>query len=97
LTWFVYLLRCSDNSLYCGVTNDLQKRVEKHSTGKGAKYTRSRLPVELVWQSAGMDKSTAHKAEYYVKKHSKRDKEDLALGCGHLNEALLQRFKVMPR
>tara|TARA_Y100000385_G_scaffold250174_1_gene272037 strand:+ start:132 stop:425 length:294 start_codon:yes stop_codon:yes gene_type:complete len=97
LTWFVYLLRCCDNSLYCGVTNDLQKRIAKHSTGKGAKYTRSRLPVELVWKSSGTDKSTAYKAEYYIKKHSKREKEDLTLGCGHLNEALLKNFGIVDR
>ena len=95
MTWFVYLLRCSDNSLYCGVTNDLQKRVEKHSTGKGAKYTRSRLPVELVWQSSGTDKSTAHKAEYFVKQHNKRDKEELLAGRGVLDKALLERFHLV--
>ena len=95
MTWFVYLLRCSDNSLYCGVTNDLQRRVKKHSTGKGAKYTRSRLPVELVWQSSGTDKSTAHKAEYYIKQHSKSQKEELAMRGGVLGEALLQRFNLV--
>ena len=95
MTWFVYLLRCCDNSLYCGVTNDLQKRIAKHSTGKGAKYTRSRLPVELVWKSSGTDKSTAHKAEYYIKQHNKREKEDLTRGAGHLNEALLKNFGIV--
>lgn len=90
--WFVYLLRCSDNSLYCGVTNDIEKRVSKHSTGKGAKYTRSRLPVDLVWQSSGTDRSTALKAEYYIKKHTKREKELLATGTGILNQALAKIF-----
>ena len=95
VTWFVYLLRCADNSLYCGVSNDVQKRIQKHSTGKGAKYTRSRLPVDLVWQSSGVDKSTAHKAEYYIKQRSKDQKEMLALGRGDLHEALLECFGIM--
>ena len=93
--WFVYLLRCADNSLYCGVTNNIQKRIQKHSTGKGAKYTRSRLPVELVWQSSGIDKSTAHKAEYYIKQRSKDQKEMLALGRGQLHDALLEHFGIL--
>ena len=93
--WRVYLLRCSDNSLYCGVSNDVQRRIEKHSTGKGAKYTRSRLPVDLVWQSSGVDKSTAHKAEYYIKQQSKGQKEMLALGSGDLHDALLERFGIL--
>ena len=50
--WVVYLLRCSDDSLYCGVTNDLEKRIAAHNSGSGAKYTRSRRPVELVCCSA---------------------------------------------
>jgi len=99
--WFVYLLRCSDNSLYCGVTNDIEKRVSKHSAGKGAKYTRSRLPVELVWQSSGTDRSTALRAEHYIKKHSKQEKELLAVRPkgfqGILEQALFERFGIVAR
>ena len=65
--WLVYLLRCSDESLYCGITNDLKNRLEAHNSGKGAKYTRSRRPVELVGASSAMTKNDALKLEYRVK------------------------------
>ena len=65
--WVVYLLRCSDNSLYCGITNDLGNRLSKHNSGKGAKYTRSRLSVELVGVSAEMSRREALKLEYHIK------------------------------
>jgi len=68
--WVVYLIRCSDNSLYCGVTNNLQTRLAAHNSGKGAKYTRSRQPVELVAASSKMSKSDALKLEYRIKKIS---------------------------
>ena len=66
--WVVYLVRCADQSLYCGITNNLEKRVEAHNLGKGAKYTRSRLPVELLGTSSGMTKSEALKLERRIKK-----------------------------
>jgi len=72
--WVVYLLRCSDNTLYCGITNDLGNRLSKHNSGKGAKYTRSRLPVKLVGVSAEMSRSEALKLEYSVKKTPAADK-----------------------
>jgi putative endonuclease len=61
------LVRCSDESLYCGVTNDLEKRLATHNSGKGAKYTRSRRPVKLVANSSKMTKNYAFKLEYRVK------------------------------
>ncbi len=66
--WQVYLLRCADNSLYCGVTNDLSARVKVHNSGQGAKYTRSRRPVSCVAQSPFMEKNKAFQLEYYIKK-----------------------------
>jgi putative endonuclease len=63
----VYLIRCSDNSLYCGITNDLNNRLAEHNSGKGAKYTRSRRPVKLVAVSPLMTKSEALKLEYRIK------------------------------
>ena len=66
--WSVYLLRCSDGSLYCGVTNDLQRRVRQHNAGKGAKYTRTRCPVSLVAWKSGFKKSEAFRLEVYIKK-----------------------------
>ena len=63
----VYLIRCSDESLYCGITKDLKNRLIAHNSGRGSKYTRSRRPVELVGASFAMTKSDALKLEYRVK------------------------------
>lgn len=76
-TWCVYILRCRDLSLYTGVTNDLKARLAAHSSGKGAKYTRSRCPVRLVWKSDQPDRSAATKEEWRIKKLSKTQKEAL--------------------
>ena len=65
--WVVYLIRCSDESLYCGITNNLKNRLAAHNLGRGAKYTRSRRPVELAGASSEMTKSDALKLEYRVK------------------------------
>ena len=65
--WVVYLIRCSDESLYCGITNNLKNRLAAHNSGRGAKYTRSRRPVKLVGVSSEMTKSDALKLEYRVK------------------------------
>jgi len=72
--WIVYLVRCSDNSLYCGITNDLQRRLKEHNSGSGAKYTRSRRPVALEAISSTMTKSEALKLEYYIKQVPARKK-----------------------
>ena len=66
--WVVYLVRCSDKSLYCGISNDVQRRLKEHNSGKGAKYTRSRRPVELIDISPEMRKPEALKLEYRIKK-----------------------------
>lgn len=67
-TWSVYLLKCSDNSLYCGVTNNLEHRLIKHNKGIASKYTRARLPVALTAVIHNLTKSEAYKIEYRVKK-----------------------------
>ncbi len=67
-TWQVYLVKCVDQSLYCGITNDLESRIKIHNAGKGAKYTRGRLPVELVGVTGKMTKSDALKFEMRIKK-----------------------------
>ena len=69
-SWVVYLIRCSDESLYCGITNNLNKRLAVHNSGRGAKYTRSRQPVELIGVSSEMTKSDALKLEYRIKQVS---------------------------
>lgn len=74
---YVYILRCSDNTLYTGWTNNLEKRVETHSKGKGAKYTRCRLPIKMVYFEEFRDKSDAMKREYEIKKMRRIDKLNL--------------------
>jgi putative endonuclease len=66
--WFVYLLECRDGSLYCGATNNIDKRVSAHSAGHGSKYTRSRLPVEMVYVEEVGSKSDALRREAAVKR-----------------------------
>lgn len=73
--WLVYMLECSDQSFYTGMTNDLKKRLDAHNSGKGAKYTRARLPVKLVYQEKHISKSSAMKREIEIKKYSRLKKE----------------------
>ncbi|MCM0756305.1 GIY-YIG nuclease family protein [Desulfovibrio aminophilus] len=72
--WFVYLMRCSDGSLYCGVTTDLARRLAEHNAGTGARYTRSRRPVALEASAPCADKSAALRAEAAVRRHRAEDK-----------------------
>lgn len=66
-TWYVYLLRCKDKSLYCGVTTDPARRLKEHNNGTGAKYTRAKLPVTMETYEEFPDKRAAYRAEYAVK------------------------------
>jgi putative endonuclease len=75
--WFCYLLRCADGTLYCGMTNDLDKRVQTHNTGKAAKYTRVRLPVILVYTEECESRSVALKRELQIKALSRQAKLNL--------------------
>ncbi len=72
--WTVYILRCRDASLYTGVTNDLQRRVDQHQKGIASRYTRIRLPVKVVYHQTGFDHSSALKREAEIKKWSRLDK-----------------------
>ena len=74
---YVYILRCADDTLYTGWTTDVQRRLEAHNSGKGAKYTRSRLPVELVYIEEFSDKTEAQKREYAIKQLTRAEKESL--------------------
>ena len=76
-TWYLYILRCGDGSLYTGITTDVQRRLTAHRTGKGAKYTRGRGPLELVYQEKLPDHSTALKREVEIKRLSRAEKEKL--------------------
>ena len=71
---YVYILRCNDDSLYTGWTNDLDKRIKAHSNGKGAKYTKSRLPVELVYFEEYENKVEAMRREYAIKQLKRKEK-----------------------
>jgi putative endonuclease len=82
MVWSVYMIRCGDNTLYTGISNDVSKRFEVHQSGslKAAKYTRNRHPLQLVFSVEIGDRSTASRAEYRLKKLSKRSKELLVAG-----------------
>ena len=71
---YVYILKCNDDSLYTGWTNNLERRIKAHSTGKGAKYTKARLPIELVYFEEFEDKIEAMKREYAIKQLKRREK-----------------------
>jgi putative endonuclease len=75
--WFAYFVRCSDGSLYCGATNDVVARVAKHNAGRGARYTRSRLPVRLVWSRRLADRSRAMSLEAHLKRLTRAQKVKL--------------------
>jgi len=72
--WLVYLLRCADGTLYTGITTDLERRLAAHNAGKGAKYTRARLPVTLVWSEPAADESAAKRREHAVRSLGREDK-----------------------
>lgn len=76
-SWKLYILRCGDGTLYTGITTDVEKRFTAHASGKGAKYTRGRGPLELMYQEDCGDHSTALKREAEIKKLSREEKEKL--------------------
>ena len=80
MTWHCYLLECADGTLYCGITNDLDKRLAAHNAGEGAKYTRGRTPLRLVYAEACADKSAALKRELKIKRMSRSGKQALVQG-----------------
>jgi putative endonuclease len=83
MSYFVYLLRCGDNSLYCGITTDIKRRIKEHNSGsKSAKYTRSRRPVSLVYCETVESHEKALKREWEIKKLSKEKKENLVQAAG---------------
>ena len=81
--WYLYVVECSDGSLYTGVTTDVHRRLNEHNEStKGAKYTRSRRPVRLVYYEEHVDRSAACKAEYALKKMSRKNKlEYIRIPC----------------
>lgn len=86
-SWFVYLLRCADNTLYTGITTDLKRRLDEHNgennSNKGARYTRHRRPVVLVYSEALSNRSCASQREYAIKQLSRAAKEQLISTSSH--------------
>jgi putative endonuclease len=101
--WVVYLVRCSNNSLYCGISNDYKSWLIEHNSGKGAKYTRSRRPVELVGISPEMTKREALKLEYRIKqlptdkKRSELTKKENKMTIKQDLKALQNEFKAIEK
>ena len=77
MTWHVYIIECNDGSLYTGITNDLDKRITAHNAGLGAKYTKSRRPVNLRYSEAAQDRKQAIRREYVIKSLQKSAKINL--------------------
>ena len=74
MSWYIYILRCGDGTLYTGITDDVEKRFAAHAAGKGAKYTRGRGPLTLVYTEEVEDKSAALKREHAIKRLSRTEK-----------------------
>jgi putative endonuclease len=75
MEWFVYILSCSDRTYYVGVTKNMELRVQRHNAGQGAKYTRGRLPVKLIWSEFHESKSSALRREIQIKGFRRKKKE----------------------
>ena len=82
MSYFVYILECNDRSLYTGITKDVNKRLDEHNTkDTGAKYTKARRPVKLLYQESSENRSTASKREYQIKKLTRLKKLQLITSC----------------
>jgi putative endonuclease len=88
MAWFLYLLECSDGSVYTGIATDVQARFDKHVSGMGARYTRSRKPVRVLASFELADRSSASSAEYWVKRLAAVDKRALAAGLRTLESVM---------
>jgi len=78
ILYYIYILKCSDDTLYTGITTDLKRRVDEHNhSPKGAKYTKLRRPVSLVYSEEAEDRSSASKREYVIKKLKRKEKLEL--------------------
>lgn len=75
--WIVYIVRCADRSLYTGIAKNVRERIDLHNTGRGAKYTRSRRPVELVYTEPAEDRATAQRREMAIKRLQRDGKQEL--------------------
>ena len=80
MKWHVYIILCSDNSLYTGITTDIERRLRQHAEGRGAKYFRGRQPVQVVYLESGHNRSTAGRREAEIKRMKHADKHLLLTG-----------------
>lgn len=80
MSFYIYIAECRDGSYYCGYTDDVSRRIKAHNDGRGAKYTKSRRPVRLVYSEEFADKSSALKRESFIKKLTRAQKEALVNG-----------------
>jgi putative endonuclease len=94
MAWFLYLLECSDGSVYTGIAIDVQARFDKHLSGAGARYTRSRKPVQVLASFELADRSSASRAEYWVKRLLPAEKRALAAGLRTLESVLPEPVPV---
>lgn len=91
MKWWLYILRCADDTLYCGITNDLDRRIAQHNAGTGARYTRGRGPVKLAYSEECRSKSEALKFEIRAKNMKRADKLKLIQAETKLIRFLSQR------
>lgn len=84
IMYYVYILRCSDGSLYTGISNDPERRLEQHNAGKASKCTRVRRPVEMVFLEEAEDKAAALKREAAIKRLSRAEKDELIVSASPL-------------
>ena len=78
MSYFIYIVKCSDSTLYTGITKDIERRLDEHNNSdKGAKYTKVRRPVQLVYSEESEDRSSASKREYEIKKYTRTQKLEL--------------------
>lgn len=92
-SWWVYLLRCGDGTFYTGITTDLLRRLAEHGGGRGARYTRGRLPVRLVWHLACASRAEAAAAEYRVRRLRAAEKEEMASAFAGKEEGAVSSWR----
>lgn len=94
MSWHCYLLECADGSLYAGITNNLDKRVAAHNAGTASKYTRSRLPVRLLYSESHPDRSSASQREAAIKKLKRADKLALAAAANRRGTSVPAQIEI---
>ena len=89
MNWQIYIILCSDNSLYTGITTDIERRLRQHASGRGARYFRGRQPLELVYLESGHTRSSASKREAEIKRMKRDEKHFLITMAGKKAESLI--------